>query len=201
MYNKGLKIEKESFKIIDSLVDLSGFKQDESMIIKRGIHATGDIEIYKEFRFSKNWRSAAKRLFADTYTVVTDVNMVKIGISSRYSDAICLINDEENIAIASEKGFTRAESSIYLCYKRYDKIIFVIGNAPTALLKVIELYHNEPKDIFVIGIPVGFVSAAESKELLANSDIPHITMLGTKGGSPVAAAVFNALYDIVGGLA
>ncbi|MCX8085121.1 MAG: precorrin-2 C(20)-methyltransferase [Calditerrivibrio sp.] len=196
---KGSSIEKESFQIINDLVDLSKFKEDEREIVTRIIHASGDLSLADDIIFSPDWRWKIKTLLNKTPQLITDVEMVKVGIGKRYPNVSCFINDPDVIETAHKTGQTRAEVAIKKGFELFEDIIFCIGNAPTALLKVIELSkYNTTKDIFVIGMPVGFVSAKESKELLERSRLPSITIKGFKGGSPIAAATFNAIWGLFG---
>ena len=201
--NKGKHIENESFDIIEENVDLSSFDNDEKQILKRVIHASGDFEFVKLLKFSENWKEDFKNIVKLRPAVVCDVNMVKSGITERYLSvsnlkSYCFINDKNIFEKAEKENKTRAECSMEYAFEKFDDIIFVIGNAPTALLKILELKNKNPKkNIFVIGVPVGFVKADESKELLMATNIPHISNVGTKGGSGIAASIFNALIKVV----
>jgi precorrin-8X/cobalt-precorrin-8 methylmutase len=200
---KGIKIEKESFDIIEQNVDLTKFSESEKKVLKRAIHASGDFEFVKLLKFSENWEIDFKNIVLKQPAVICDVNMVKSGITDKYLSVsslktYCFINNENIIQEAKKINKTRAEYSMEYAYSKFDNMIFVIGNAPTALLKILELYKTYPeKDIFVIGVPVGFVKADESKEILINTNIPHISNIGTKGGSGIAASIFNALIKVV----
>ncbi|MGA1862061.1 precorrin-8X methylmutase [Deferribacter thermophilus] len=200
--DKGLSIEKESFDIIEQNVDLSKFSDEEKVVVKRVIHASGDFDFAKLIIFSNNWLTNFKKIMQTKPAVVCDVNMVKAGITDKYLKVSglkthCFISDENIKDLAKLEGKTRAETSIEHAFENFDNIIFVIGNAPTALLKVIELNSlYTDKNIFVVGFPVGFVKAAESKKMLTKTDIPFITNKGTKGGSGIAAAAFNAMIKV-----
>ncbi|MGZ7049705.1 MAG: precorrin-8X methylmutase, partial [Methanobacterium sp.] len=126
--------------------------------------------------------------------ILTDISMVKVGINKYEGTINCYINHEEAINIAKEEQITRAAAAMRIANdKGFDGII-VIGNAPTALFEAIDLVQNEGMKVrSIIGVPVGFVGAAESKEALKKTDIPNIITLGPKGGTPVAVAVANAL--------
>ena len=200
---KGKLIELESFQIIDSLVDLSKYSSEEAEVVRRIIHATGDVEYAELARFSHNAIDLVKDAIKKRWSVVCDVEMVKAGITERLAAEFGLelksfINDKRVLELARKKGLTRAETSIEFANGLYDGIIFVIGNAPTALLKVIDLYkQNQLKNSVVIAFPVGFVKAAFSKEQLLKTSIPYITNVGQKGGSAVAAAAFRAVAKLL----
>ncbi|UOD34949.1 precorrin-8X methylmutase [Deferribacteraceae bacterium V6Fe1] len=200
--NKGVRIEKESFDIIDRNVDLSKFSEEEKVVVKRVIHACGDFEFAKLIHFSKKWLTDFKNILGKNPPVICDVNMVKAGITEKYLrisglNTYCFISDNEVVRKANELNKTRAEISIEYAFDKFENIIFVVGNAPTALLKIVEIQKQKPlQNIFVVGFPVGFVKAAESKDLLAKSEIPFVTNRGTKGGSGIAAAAFNAMIKV-----
>jgi precorrin-8X/cobalt-precorrin-8 methylmutase len=132
-------------------------------------------------------------------TVVTDTNMARVGIRQRDMEAFggsvrCYMADERVAATAAREGTTRAKAAVDLAAAELSGGIYVVGNAPTALLRLLELIdQGRAKPALVVGLPVGFVNAAESKALLLDSDVPFITNVGRKGGSNVAAAVVNAL--------
>lgn len=191
--DKGKSIERESFEIIDSLADLSNFNENEKVVVKRIIHATGDPDVSKDIIFSEKWMSHVRDLLYKNTTVICDVEMVRVGIGGKYNNVKCFINDDDIIEQSKKLNLTRSEIAIEKAFNLYDDMIFVIGNAPTALLKVLELQKIHNKNIFVIGMPVGFVSAKESKEMLTKSGLQFITIKGYKGGSPMAAAAFNAI--------
>lgn len=193
---KGERIEKESFEIIDTLVDLSTFNEYERSVVKRVIHACGDPEIAKDIIFSKSWMDKVKELIDKNTVVICDVEMVKVGIGNKYGNVKSFINDDDVIERSKDLNLTRSEIAIEKAFNLYDEMIFVIGNAPTSLLKILELQNSLKKNIFVIGMPVGFVSAKESKEMLTSSRLEYITIKGYKGGSPLAAAAFNAILRI-----
>lgn len=194
---KGSDIEKESFQIIDDLVDLGRFDEDEKVVVKRMIHACGDVSIANDIVFSGGWKDKIFPLLNKNTPVITDVEMVRSGIGSKYANLHCFINDIDVIERSKSLNFTRAELSIEKGFKLFDDIIFVVGNAPTALLKIIELNKSYRRNIFVIGIPVGFVSARESKDMLLDCGLDFITVKGFKGGSSIAAAAFNAILRLL----
>jgi precorrin-8X/cobalt-precorrin-8 methylmutase len=199
---KGIRIEKESFDIIEQNVDLSQFSTEEKLIVKRIIHASGDFEYANLVKFSKNSIKKAKQAIKNRWDIICDVNMVKAGITEEFArkcslNLHCFIKDDRIIKWAKEANKTRAESAVEYVNSRFDKAIFVIGNAPTALLKIIELHQKKLLiDSLVLAFPVGFVDAAYSKELLMGSELDYITNMGTKGGSSIAASAVRALMKL-----
>lgn len=203
---KGDSIEKRSFEIIEAGCDLSAYTDAQKRVVMRLIHTTGDFEFAKMTVFSGQAIEAAMDALDRRLPIVTDVNMVKTAITSKYTDAAqvekyCFITDENVVNGATAEGKTRAEYSMEYAADKFPNAIYAIGNAPTALLKLIELYKaGLVKPALVIGLPVGFVMAAESKQMLTETDMNFITNIGTKGGSPCAGAVVNALIKIKAGI-
>ncbi|MGE4319683.1 MAG: precorrin-8X methylmutase [Deferribacterales bacterium] len=204
--NKGDNIEKQSFEIIEAGCDLSKYDDRQKKVVMRLIHTTGDFEFAEMTLFSKNAIDRAMDALDRKLPVITDVNMVKTAITSKYLDAagiekFCFITDENVIDGAKREGKTRAEYSMEYAAEKYPDAIYAVGNAPTALLKLMELKEQgRVNPALVIGLPVGFVMAAESKEMLTHTDMEFITNIGTKGGSPCAGAVMNALIKIKAGI-
>jgi precorrin-8X/cobalt-precorrin-8 methylmutase len=207
----GLKpedIEKKSFEIISGELDLSDLPIEQLPIIKRVIHATADFEFKKTLLFHPEAIKTGIGAIRSGKDILTDVEMVRTGIIKRWLEpyggkVICRINDEDVGKISKETGRTRSEIAIEKALQENNNIgIITIGNAPTALLKVIEMF-NSPlhqfnwSSILVIGVPVGFVKALESKTLLAAQKFPFITNLSRKGGTPVAVAIVNAILKLV----
>lgn len=203
---KGDNIEKQSFEIIAAGCDLSKYDEDQKKVVMRLIHTTGDFEFANMTLFSPNAIKAAMDALDKKLPVITDVNMVKTAVTAKYTDAAgidrhCFITDENVIKGAEAEGKTRAEYSMEYAAEKYPEAIYAIGNAPTALLKLMELYkEGRVKPALVVGLPVGFVMAAESKQMLSETDMNFITNIGTKGGSPCAGAVINALIKIKAGI-
>ena len=195
-------IETESFKIIANEfgpheMDLPTFK-----VVQRVIHATGDFSFKDNMRFSAGAIEKGIQNLRDGRDVLTDVSMVASGISkkllSRWGGRVlCRIGDKDVAEKAKELHQTRSEAAIEAALQ--DNVgIIAIGNAPTALIKTVALVKTMPpaQRPLVIGVPVGFVNAAESKQLLFEENNCCITSLGRKGGSPVAAAIVNALLHL-----
>ena len=198
---KGEDIENQSFSIIDSEIGITSFTREEYTIIRRIIHATGDFDFAKDIRFHKNAVVQGLEAIRKGKDILVDVRMVEAGINRKAlsgwgGSVICLIDDEEVSLAAQQAGKTRAETAMEKGITGNVGII-AIGNAPTALLWVLKtMKTQDPNFSLVIGTPVGFVNATESKEALANQLYPYITTIGRKGGSSVAVAVVNGLLKL-----
>ncbi len=182
-------IERESYRILRGLVDLSRLGPLGRAVAERVIHASADTEYAASLVLdepSLEEGLAALRLDAP---VVTDVHMVAAGITAR--EAVCLVSDPRARHLSEELGITRSAAGFRLAAGEVGPgAVWVVGNAPTALFGLLEM-DNSPA--LIIGLPVGFVEAAESKEALLHSGLPGIANRGPKGGSAVAAAALNAL--------
>ncbi len=193
-------IEEESMKIIENLVSFpESLSKDEITVIKRIIHASGDTSIYQLVRFHDSAISAGIEAISRGCTIFTDVHMVKSGINTNLAETFgCSISCILDEAITSESKYeTRAATAINEIGSQLQGGIIVIGNAPTALRTLLDLVNNNHiAPALIIGMPVGFVKAAESKQELMKHNIPYITIEGTRGGSPMAAATTNALLRI-----
>lgn len=195
------EIEAESFRIIERELGPTGFSQEEFAVVRRIIHATGDFSFAETLRFHPGAIQAGLSAIQAGRNILVDVNMAASGISLALltpfgGRVLCRIKEQETVEMAAANGVTRSDAAIVRAAA--DNIgIVAIGNAPTALLKTMELIDQGlfTPDL-VIGVPVGFVNAAESKELLAEQPYPHITALGRKGGTPVAVAAVNALLRL-----
>ncbi len=194
----GKKIETESFRIIRSEMKPNAFSEAENAVVVRVIHATGDFEYAENLRFSANAIADGRKALRSGCPIITDVAMVKSGISRVYpGDVVCWMHAEDTIAFAAKNKITRATAAFLLHQTQLQGAIVAVGNAPTALLECIRLAAEEGiRPALVVGVPVGFVNATESKDLLYESDLSYITALGRKGGSPVAAAIVNALIGL-----
>jgi len=199
------EIEKRSFAIIGDEADLSDIPADRIPVVKRVIHATADFEFAQTLAFHPDAIKTGIEAIRSGKNILTDVEMVRTGINKRLmskwgGEVICRMPGPEEGKSADNR--TRAEKGIESGLKDNHAIgIIAIGNAPTALLKVIEIFNSPaaPSHFpLVIGVPVGFVKAFESKALLASQSFPFITNLSRKGGSPVAAAIVNALLKMAG---
>ncbi|MCG4571137.1 precorrin-8X methylmutase [Clostridium cochlearium] len=200
---KPMAIEEKSFEIIGSEMKRKDFTEEELKIIKRTIHTTGDFDYENIVYIKEGAIEEALELLKKGITIYTDTNMAKAGINKSALKKLnckieCFVSNEEVAKIAKERGITRSMAGVEKAVE--DGVeFFVFGNAPTALFKLIELTKEgkaNPK--FIVGSPVGFVGASESKEQLEKSlDIPMITVRGRKGGSNVAAAIINALMYMI----
>ncbi|MCW5198489.1 precorrin-8X methylmutase [Desulfobulbus sp. F3] len=196
-----LQIEAESFRIIEEEIGPTAFSAEQFAIVRRCIHATGDFSFAENLRFHPQAIEAGLRAICSGRNVLVDVNMAASGISRKMLEkfgghVICRVADEDTAELAFLKSMTRSETAIELAAGE-DVGIAVIGNAPTALLKLMDMINSSAlAPDLVIGVPVGFVNAAESKAILATKPYPFITSLGRKGGTPVAVAAVNALLRL-----
>lgn len=201
---KPMEIENKSMDIIEEVMSDTKFSTEEKMIVKRMIHTTGDFDYRKIIVLKNDFINIAKDSIESGGTIFTDTKMAYSGINkSALSKIKCnlkyFIDDEKTMELSKKLGTTRSACAVDLAVSKGIDM-FVIGNAPTAIFRLLELIDEgkvNPK--FVIGVPVGFVGAAESKEELRKYEVPSITTVGTKGGSNVAASIVNALlYMVVG---
>lgn len=195
------EIEKRSFEIISQELKRRGIElpKEEAMITKRVIHASADFEYTKTLTYSKDAVRIAKELLIRGAHIVTDTNMALAGINRRIlsrfgGEAHCFMADEAVARLAKERGTTRAAVSMEMAAKLQKPVVFAIGNAPTALIRLYEMMQDSVwRPAFVIGVPVGFVNVESAKERIMETDVPYIVNRGRKGGSSVAAAICNAL--------
>lgn len=195
------EIEQRSFEIITQELEEKNIVLDRTQeaIIKRVIHTSADFEYAHTMCFSNNAIEQARELLRQGAYLITDTNMALAGINkpalARYQvEARCFMAEERIALLAQERQQTRAAVSMEEAAKLDRPVVFVIGNAPTALVSLYELYRTgRYKPAFIIGVPVGFVNVVQAKELILGTDIPYIINRGRKGGSNVAAAICNAL--------
>jgi precorrin-8X/cobalt-precorrin-8 methylmutase len=193
------EIESRSFEIITEELGEHSFTPEQFAIVQRVIHASADFELGRSLRFHKDAIVSGIKAIREGKGIVADVQMVQVGISKpriqKYGgDVHVFISDPDVIEEAKRLNTTRAIVSMRKAAAVADGAIYAIGNAPTALLELIRLVKEGiARPSLIIGVPVGFVSAAESKEELLKLDVPFITNIGRKGGSPVAVAAVNAL--------
>lgn len=196
---KPMDIEKRSFEIITERLNGRSFGPDKDDIVKRVIHTSADFDYADNLVFSENVVDKALEAIKNGATIVTDTNMAFSGINKKILEsfggkAVCYMADEDVALSAKERGITRAMVSMEKACELEGPVIFAIGNAPTALIRIKELVdEGKISPSLVIGVPVGFVNVVESKELIIDSDMPYIVARGNKGGSNVAAAICNAL--------
>jgi precorrin-8X/cobalt-precorrin-8 methylmutase len=196
------EIESKSFEIITEELGPHPFTEEQYPVVQRVIHASADFELGRSMVFHPDAVQAGIRAIRSGKLVVADVQMIQAGISKMRiakfgGDVKVYISDPDVMEEAKRLNTTRAIISMRKAVKEAEGGIFAIGNAPTALLELIRLVKaGVAKPGLIIGMPVGFVSAAESKEELAKLDVPFITNIGRKGGSPVTVAALNAISII-----
>ena len=202
---KGQSIEDESMKIIENEIGNHPYNEQEWPIVRRVIHSTADFDFARDNKiiFHKDAVKNGLDALKNGCSIVVDVNGI-VGLLNKQNpkdfgnDVICNISEPSLMEAAKKEGKTRAQMSMRITKEEINGGIVVVGNAPTALLEIMEMIREGiTKPALVIGIPVGFVSAVESKAELAKMDIPFITNQGRKGGSPCAAAIVNALYKLL----
>ena len=188
-------IVEQSFALIDREIGSHNFNPQEYAIVRRVIHATADFEYTRLLQFSPSAIASGIAALSQGQPIVTDVTMVKQGIMTMVGKTFKnLVITAIGEAPVAEVGKTRTETGLLRCWQKYPEAIYVIGNAPTALLALCsQLATTVSLPPLVIGAPVGFVSVVESKQTLAKLNVPQILVQGRKGGSPVAAAIVNAL--------
>lgn len=193
------EIEGKSFEMITEELGEHPFTEEQYPVVQRVIHASADFELGRSMAFHPDAITAGIRAIQAGEPLVADVQMIQAGISkdrlARFGmDVSVYISDPDVIEEAKRLNTTRAIISMRKAIKRADGGIYAIGNAPTALLELIRMVkEGEAKPGLIIGMPVGFVSAAESKDELRKLDIPYITNIGRKGGSTIVVAAVNAL--------
>ncbi|NWK02192.1 precorrin-8X methylmutase [Marine Group I thaumarchaeote] len=202
---KGQSIEDESMEIIEREVGSHPYNELEWPIVRRIIHATADFDFAGENKivFHKDAITSGINALKNGCSIIADVNGVIGGLNKQNpkdfgNNLICNISDPDLAERAKQENKTRAQMSMRIAASEMNGGILVIGNAPTALLEVTKMIREGvTKPALVIGIPVGFVSAAESKEELQTVDVPFITNTGRKGGSSCAASIVNALFKLL----
>jgi precorrin-8X/cobalt-precorrin-8 methylmutase len=196
------EIESLSFKIIEEEAGKHGLAAEQWAIVRRLIHTTADFDYIKQTRFHGQAIEAGIAAISNGAAIVTDTRMAQAGITNTHlapfgSEVHCFINDTTVITAAKGENITRAAAAVSRAKDLLEGGIAVIGNAPTALIELVRLFQQgEVRPALVVGMVVGFVNAAEAKELLMESGLVYITVAGRKGGSAVAAATVNALADL-----
>ena len=195
-----IEIYVRSFEIIRAEADFSKLPMNAHPIATRIIHSCGMIEIVDDIVITENFAAVAQQALANGKPIFVDAEMVRHGIIARQlvnkNEIICTLNDPRAREIGIAKSITRSAAALELWTEKLKGAIVVIGNAPTALFALLEMIDvGAPKPACIVGMPVGFVGAAESKaELIANSrGIPFASIKGRKGGSAMASSVINAL--------
>jgi precorrin-8X/cobalt-precorrin-8 methylmutase len=196
----GTAIYQRSFAIIRAEADLSRFSDEEADVAVRMIHACGQVDMARSIVFGGGLVAAARGALAAGAPIFCDAEMVAHGVTRARlpanNDVICTLNDPRTAALAAKKATTRSAAALDLWADRLAGSVVAIGNAPTALFRLLEmLAAGAPKPAAILGIPVGFVGAAESKEALAADphEVPFLIVRGRMGGSAMTAAAINAL--------
>ena len=198
------EIEKRSFEIISEELSSRGIRlpAEEEAVTKRVIHTSADFDYAETLCFSEGAVSILEELIKNGADIVTDTNMTLAGVNKKMlakfgGKAHCFMAQEETARLAKQRNMTRAAVSMEMAAAIEKPVIFAIGNAPTALIKLYEMAEKGNwKPAFIIGVPVGFVNVEAAKELILTTEIPYIINRGRKGGSTIAAAICNAaLYS------
>ena len=198
------QIENRSMEIIAPYIANLNLNFEETKIYSRIIHAAGDVDYAPLIKIHENFIESAKSAILRGANIFTDVEMVRTGINKRAlkkfgGEVFCKVADDEVKKFAVEKNITRSMAAMRIFGKNLNGAIIAVGNAPTALFEVLRLVREENiLPVAIIGVPVGFVGAADSKaELSAQNKIPFITVTGTKGGSSIAVAAVNAILYLL----
>jgi precorrin-8X/cobalt-precorrin-8 methylmutase len=201
-----LQIERDSFAQIRQLTDLSALTIEQQQVVMRIVHSVGIPEVATRVRFSKSACEAGIKALNTQCPILCDVEMVKQGLTKRMltREPLCFLNDEGVVERAKAIGETRTMAALSSWSEYLSGSVVIIGNAPTALFRLLEMIEQgAAKPALIIGMPVGFVGAAESKQALWDAHqtlgIECITLLGREGGSAVSAASANALLRCIGG--
>jgi precorrin-8X/cobalt-precorrin-8 methylmutase len=196
----GARIYERSFAVIRAEADLSRFSSEEAEIVVRMVHACGCVEITSRIVFGEDLVDAARTALAQGAPILCDSEMVAHGTTRArlpaHNEVICALRDQRVAQLAQEFETTRSAAALELWKDRLDGALVAIGNAPTALFRLLEMLDaGAPKPAAILGIPVGFVGAAEAKDALAANPrgVPFLTVLGRMGGSAMTAAAINAL--------
>jgi precorrin-8X/cobalt-precorrin-8 methylmutase len=198
----GATIYRRSFATIRAEADLSGLPEDLARVAVRMIHACGQVDLVADLTFSPDVVRRAREALDGGAPVLCDAQMVASGVTRRRlpkdNDVVCTLNDERVPRLAADLGTTRTAAALELWRDRLDGAVVAIGNAPTALFHLLEMVAaGAPRPAAVLGVPVGFVGAVESKDALAASDLPHLVVRGRRGGSAITAAAVNAIASDV----
>lgn len=203
---KGQSIEDASMQMIEDEIGTHQYNEKEWSIVRRVIHSTADFDFADKNKiiFHKNAIVSAMNALRNGCSIVVDVNGVIGGLNKQNSkdfgnNIVCNISKPEIMELAKKEGKTRSQVSMRAATSDINEGIIVIGNAPTALMEVIQMVKEGiVKPALIIGIPVGFICAAESKEELSKlEEVPFITNFGRKGGSSSASAIINAIFKLI----
>jgi precorrin-8X/cobalt-precorrin-8 methylmutase len=194
----GAEIYRRSFATIRAEADLTGLPDDLARVVVRMIHACGMVDLVHDVGYSPQVATVARKALLDGAPILCDAQMVASGITRKRlpagNEVVCTLRDPAVPALAEKLGTTRSAAAMDLWLDRLDGAVVAIGNAPTALFRLLEMIAaGAPRPAAVLGIPVGFIGAAESKDALAGSDLEHLIVRGRRGGSAITAAAVNAL--------
>jgi precorrin-8X/cobalt-precorrin-8 methylmutase len=194
----GAEIYRRSFATIRAEADLAGVPDDLARVVVRMIHACGMVDLVRDVRYSEQVAAVARKALLDGAPILCDAQMVASGITRKRlpagNEVVCTLRDPAVPALAATLGTTRSAAALELWADRLDGAVVAIGNAPTALFRLLEMVAaGAPRPAAVLGIPVGFIGAAESKDALAASDLEYLIVRGRRGGSAITAAAVNAL--------
>lgn len=196
----GPAIYRQSFATIRSEADLAGLPADVSQVAVRMIHACGMVDLVTDLAFSPNAVADARAALRSGAPILCDVAMVASGVTRKRlpadNDVVCTLSDPSVPELAAKMGTTRSAAALELWRDRMEGAVVAVGNAPTALFRLLEMIEEgAPRPAAVIGVPVGFIGAAESKDALAEhaSGLEHLIVRGRRGGSAIAAAALNAI--------
>jgi precorrin-8X/cobalt-precorrin-8 methylmutase len=194
----GAEIYRRSFATIRAEADLSGLPPGVARVAVRMIHACGMVDLTADLGFSDGVVDAAGKALLGGAPILCDAEMVASGVTRRRlpagNEVICTLRDPAVPALAASLGTTRSAAALDLWLDRLDGAVVAIGNAPTALFRLLEMIEaGSPRPAAILGIPVGFIGAAESKDALAGSGLEHLIVRGRRGGSAMTAAAINAL--------
>ncbi|MCD7868672.1 MAG: precorrin-8X methylmutase [Clostridiales bacterium] len=200
---KPMDIEKRSFEIITRELGDTPLIPGTELVVKRCIHTSADFDYAKNLCFSSGAVELAMEAIRQGASIVTDTQMARSGINkralARYGGQVyCFMSDEDVAEAARANGTTRATASMDKAAALDEKLIFAIGNAPTALVRLYELIQEKKlSPALIIGVPVGFVNVVQSKEWIMETEVPYIVARGRKGGSNIAACICNALLYMI----
>ena len=196
----GPAIYRQSFATIRAEADLAGLPADVSQVAVRMIHACGMVDLVRDIDFTPGVVADARRALRSGAPILCDVAMVASGVTRKRlpadNEVICTLSDAAVPDLAAKLGTTRSAAAMELWRDRMEGAVVAVGNAPTALFRLLEMIEEgAPRPAAVIGVPVGFVGAAESKDALADhpSGLEHLVVRGRRGGSAIAAAALNAI--------
>ncbi|GAA2525064.1 precorrin-8X methylmutase [Pilimelia columellifera] len=196
----GAEIYRQSFATIRAEADLTGLPADVARVAVRMIHACGMTDLVRDLAYSPDVAAAATKALRAGAPILCDAQMVASGVTRRRlpagNEVVCTLTDPRTPGLAAQLGNTRSAAALELWRDRLDGAVVAIGNAPTALFHLLDMIAaGAPRPAAVLGIPVGFIGAAESKEALAGNDLglEHLVVRGRRGGSAMTAAAINAL--------